>query len=284
MDKFLLNPSTRESIQRITASSPHAIGISGSSESGKKYITSYIAEQILNVSDIKNYPHVKFIDGKNAGIDEVREVSKFMSLKLPGKSKYKKLLVFWSFEKLSLAAQNAFLKSLEEPAEATLIIINTNAKNKLLPTTISRASWIEILPVSIDDTIKYFIKDYDEKTIRRAYGLSDGRVGMLSKLLDDYEQHPSSQSVESVKNILRLERFERLVEIDRLVKNKEFNIELYLSSLAKVLEAVMKTKIEKTGKIDKKAVSNIKRIMRAKNSLSYNVNQKLILTDIFYNL
>lgn len=280
-----MHPSTKEGIKRFISSTPHGIGLSGSSESGKKYLSKYLISKILGIKDVQDYPYVMFIDcGKGTGIDEVREAIKFLSLKIPSDKKYKRGLVFWSFESLGSAAQNALLKSLEEPPEDTLVIITTDAKIKLLPTIVSRLSWIEVKPVSYEITLNHLSDRYSEKAIEKAYSLSAGKIGMTFKLAEDYQAHPMAEYIETVKSILRMEKYERLAEIDKLNKDKEFDVSLFLKSLVKVLEAAMKSKLTKTGKTDRKLLDSLKRISRAQNSLVYNTNQKLILTEIFYRL
>ncbi len=278
------HPSTKDGIKRIINSPPHGIGIEGASGSGKKYLAKYIAAELLGIADIDSHPYSRIINSADKiGIEEIREAITFLSLKIPGESRYKRCLMFWSFEKLSRPAQNALLKSLEEPPADTLIIITTDSKSNLLPTTASRLSWLSVLPVSEDEAISYFATDFDKSLIKKACALSGGKPGMLSQLLNDYDKHPFAQSIESVKEMLKLDRFERIAEVNKLTKDKEFDVNLYLLSLSKVLEAMMKKRLD-NGRIDRKMLGDLKKVLTAEKFQKYNTNQKLLLTDIFYNL
>jgi len=86
-----------------------------------------------------NNPDVKVIQpksGKRIGIDEIREIEKFLRKK-PLKLK-KSLVVIHEAESLTIQAQNALLKTLEEPPENSKIVLETKNENNLLPTITSR--------------------------------------------------------------------------------------------------------------------------------------------------
>ena len=70
------------------------------------------------------------------GIGEVRTLKHQLFLK-PYASK-NKVAIIPEAEKLTLAAQNAFLKTLEEPPRDTILILATASKDLLLPTILSR--------------------------------------------------------------------------------------------------------------------------------------------------
>lgn len=78
---------------------------------------------------------------KQMGIPDVRSLQKNLFLK-PLKSEEKAEVVF-AFEGLTVEAQNAFLKVLEEPPIHTIIIICVTSLEFILPTIISRCSVIE---------------------------------------------------------------------------------------------------------------------------------------------
>jgi hypothetical protein len=69
-------------------------------------------------------------------IDQVREVIEFLS-KSAQQGGYK-VIVFENAEGLNIAAQNALLKSLEEPSANSLLVLQTTYPHLLLPTIKSR--------------------------------------------------------------------------------------------------------------------------------------------------
>lgn len=79
---------------------------------------------------------------QSIGIEDVKQMQKKIFLK-PIKSK-NKAVVIAEAHLLTPEAQNALLKVLEEPPANTLILLNTNTKEALLPTIISRCQVIEL--------------------------------------------------------------------------------------------------------------------------------------------
>ncbi len=56
---------------------------------------------------------------------------------------------------LSLAAFNAFLKTLEEPPAHAIFILATTEKHKILPTILSRCQIYDFNRIRVEDTVKY---------------------------------------------------------------------------------------------------------------------------------
>jgi DNA polymerase-3 subunit delta' len=83
-------------------------------------------------------PDVNEIAGeaKSIGIGDVKNLKDFL-IKKPLVSK-NKLLIVNNAEKLTLDAQNAMLKTLEEPTSTSHIVLITQHEDKLLPTVLSR--------------------------------------------------------------------------------------------------------------------------------------------------
>ena len=76
------------------------------------------------------------------GIEEVRNMQKKLFLKpIRGKTK---TVILEDAQLLTIIAQNALLKALEEPPNNTIIILSTESIEPLLPTIISRCKIIEI--------------------------------------------------------------------------------------------------------------------------------------------
>ena len=245
MNKLLLHPRTKEHLNDVIKSPVHGLGIEGKSGSGKKRLARYIAAKALDVVNVEENPYIKIIDcSAKTGIDEIRAAIKFLSLKIPGDNAYKRGLIFYSFENLSGEAQNALLKSLEEPPKDTLIIITTEAKGALLPTTVSRLRWLRVLPVTKVSALDFYTPEHEEKRILNAYAISGGEAGMMDELLESYEEHPLVVSLKSAKEIIKMDKFERLARLDSLNKSPDFDAKLSVG-LATVLRAAMISQVEK---------------------------------------
>ncbi len=91
----------------------------------------------------ENSPDFYLLDQKTAiGIDQIRDIQHYVQFK-PLKDEYK-IIVIENADLLTHEAQNAFLKTLEEPPDHVLIILSTARRNQLLPTVISRCRQITL--------------------------------------------------------------------------------------------------------------------------------------------
>ena len=80
-------------------------------------------------------------------VEDVREGCRFLSLK----SDKIKILVFDLAEEMNENAQNALLKTLEEPYPNTLILLLCETPGRLLPTILSRCQKLYLMPPSFQD-------------------------------------------------------------------------------------------------------------------------------------
>jgi DNA polymerase-3 subunit delta' len=83
-------------------------------------------------------------------IEEIRELQKKLGY-LPYEGKTK-VVVIDSAELMNLQAANSFLKTLEEPPSATVLILVSSNPQRLLPTLLSRCQRIQFHRLSLSDT------------------------------------------------------------------------------------------------------------------------------------
>lgn len=115
----------------------HAKLIVGGTNQQRRKIINKIVIESLGSNLAETHSDLIVIKGNHSiGIDQIRELKSKLALK-PYQSLIKIALIVQA-EKLTLAAQNSFLKVLEEPPARTLIILETANPNLLLPTIISR--------------------------------------------------------------------------------------------------------------------------------------------------
>lgn len=99
-------------------------------------------EKILAKLELsKNHPNILwFTPEDKLGIEQARQIKDFLSLK-PYQGKHQAVVVV-AAENLTDEAQNALLKTLEEPAEEAILILGVGSEDQLLPTIISRCQII----------------------------------------------------------------------------------------------------------------------------------------------
>lgn len=95
--------------------------------------------------------HVVKVEGENKEIkiDQVRALQHQLSLS-PYASPYRVALLL-DFQKTSLNAQNAMLKTLEEAPRYSVLILTTDTPESLLPTIASRCEVLRLRPMRLED-------------------------------------------------------------------------------------------------------------------------------------
>jgi len=101
-----------------------------------------IAQENLKENPLSHPDFLSITGLKSIGIEQIRELEKKLVLK-PYQGKIK-ITIINEAEKLTLPAQNALLKTLEEPPANSLIILTAAKKDSLLPTIISRCRIVRL--------------------------------------------------------------------------------------------------------------------------------------------
>ena len=182
MKTWLIEHQQLLSQQIETERLPHAILISGVVESGKKFLGAWLVEILLcqnkslskdtifqacgqckacHLNHSKTYPDnlVLSTDNKSIGVDDIRHVSQFLE-KTAHIGNMKTVLIP-AAEKMTTAAANALLKTLEEPTNNSIIVLLTADMDILLPTIISRCRIYSLRP-SVGQTLLASIGGNDE--------------------------------------------------------------------------------------------------------------------------
>jgi len=127
------------------------------------------------------HPDVQIIEleegSKNISIDAVRGLQGAVALK-PAEGRWK-VYILQEAERLSEAAANSLLKTLEEPPASVIMVLTTTDANGLLPTLVSRCQQIELRPVpsaTIEQTVRPKLADQPEQA-KLVAALARGRVG-----------------------------------------------------------------------------------------------------------
>ncbi len=137
--------------------------------------------------DAGSHPDVFYIDASPVKIDHIRDLNSELFVK-PFVSK-KKIFVIEHADEMNIPAQNAFLKSFEEPPDYAVIILVTQSAKRLLPTILSRGTKIPFSPFS-EDKIREFVEKKYSITGEKSEFLakySSGIVGRAIKVCEDEE-------------------------------------------------------------------------------------------------
>ncbi len=138
--------------------------------------------------DIIFVEHDKGSDGKpkkTIGVEAARNVAAD-AVKTPY-GKRKKVYIIPDGENLTIEAQNALLKTLEEPPEYVVFIIIIPSASMLLQTIISRSAIVSFNPVSADRIKQYIAEKYPDDVPRADFlaRYCEGVPGTVDKIIAD---------------------------------------------------------------------------------------------------
>lgn len=278
MKNLLLNQANEVQITGWLNKPSGALGIVGPGGSGKNFLARELAMKCLGVQNLTNNPGYIEIDAENGGIDDVREAQKAIKLVMPGTNSIKKVIFIRNFDAFGNEAQNAVLKTLEEPPADTVIIITVTRSSKVLPTVYSRISRINIHPVSLEQASKYYDKKPDE--LKKAYLLSDGYVGLMNSLITGAEDSELLKAIDYAKELLLMPKSHRLARVDDIIKNNPVDMSFLLDAILKLINATYKQAII-VGKSSKAAGDRLKAINSCIDSIQAGLSKKLALTNLF---
>ncbi|MFO7768221.1 MAG: hypothetical protein R6W82_04595 [bacterium] len=127
------------------------------------------------------------LDGGKAGIrvDDVREVVRMLAM-APVEGE-KRVVVLRDAEEMTEQAQNALLKSLEEPPEHTLFILTARRPDALLPTVLSRSRVIHFGPLA-PEVIASYLASEEEIDPDRAREVAVLARGSMKRALEIVEE------------------------------------------------------------------------------------------------
>lgn len=201
----------------------HARLIVGGTAIKRSFLTKQIVSETLSFPYLKPHPDIFVIEGLNSiSINQIRELKEFLSFK-PYLAPLKIALIPQA-EKMTIPAQNALLKTLEEPSANSLIILNCPKTNLLLPTIISRCQVISLPFESEFSADEEKIVEY--KKVRNLI-LKSG-VGQRLKIAADYTKN-KNQAVEFVQALLFIWR-------EMMLQNPSLNLINSIRNIQDTLE------------------------------------------------
>ncbi len=122
------------------------------------------------------------------GVDDIREqVVEQMDIK-PYRSQYK-VFIIPEAERMTIQAQNALLKTIEEPPHYGVVILITKKPSRIISTVHSRCTRIRVLPLS-SEVIKGYIQNnhgLEEWEANLYADFADGSIGKVKQMVEGEE-------------------------------------------------------------------------------------------------
>lgn len=218
LDKLLIHPQTKAALLALLKNPSHALIFSGKKGMGKSTLAEVWADSL------NPRPIVMYITPDEKGtisIAVIRDLYKTTR----AKQVTKQIVCINDAEKMSIEAQNAFLKLLEEPRPELSFILTASDTNALLPTINSRAQNIQIKPMETKALNEFARQNYDQYSdndLNQMLFIADGRPGKLVSLLENADEFEKEvQRMQQIKALLTADKYQKYLAINKLATNRE---------------------------------------------------------------
>lgn len=257
----------------------HAQLISGEDGIGKSILAEILGKLILN-GDL-NREYVDIINYKPSkasfGVDDVREIIDEVNKK-PFEGD-KKVIIIHQGNKLTIQAQNALLKTIEEPPTEVYIIILCESLELILDTIKSRCEIYKLTSLTKDELYKYIaIKgyDYSEEEKSSAIAFSEGIPGRIDRYFSDTELQELRDKIVDLLLQLTNNEIEAILEKEEQLVSYKQNKEEVINVLSSFIRDILVNKeVYNENLIINR--DKIKEIERLTNEMSFKKLNKMLL-------
>ena len=189
----------------------------GPSGVGKRLAADYIMNILIPEKSARCYATVIDKAGEPIFIEDIRQAERNLRLKNPANNK--KVVLVDHAELMTVEAQNAFLKTLEEPAGDALIILITETSGRLLPTIRSRCQLLRFEPISrreMKDFLAVAGSKLDRKQLDVIVEYAGGSVGRALELINT----KANLEFDLVKRLLAVTVPDRFAIINKEIESR----------------------------------------------------------------
>lgn len=241
--------------------------------------------------------------GASIGVGDIRQqLVERMDIK-PYRSKYK-IFIIPDADKMTVQAQNALLKTIEEPPAYGIVMLITTKPAKILSTIHSRCTNIRVLPLATDIIEQYILNEYKVESWKASLyaNFADGSIGQVQKMFsDDIFWETRQKSIDymiKLESANLMELYDIVAEIDKerdifpqildfwmiwyrdILMYKKLEDEKYI--FYKDFKNVL---LDRAKKLPYNSINNhFYEIINAKNQLENNVNFTLIIENLLLKL
>jgi len=268
------------------------------------------ADKILEEYEayIQNKIHTPWKDfyfSKKAGIRiaSIRMLENRIKLS-PNEGNYK-VYIIENADMMQIQAANAFLKTLEEPPQDTVIILTTSKPNSLLPTILSRCQKIPFNSVPraiIEQELieKKYLENIKAKMLAR---LANGNMAKALGLADEGKIESLEMTTEFL-NILISQNDLKFIDFSNQLKTNKTkallleiisNLVIWMSDLSyfknfpvEIVNLdktdILETLFTRNPDVDDYVADTIEFLEEMQKKIERNVNQQLVLIEIYHKM
>ncbi|MFH1631762.1 MAG: hypothetical protein ABIA47_01915 [bacterium] len=256
-----------------------------------------VSDQVLSAN-----PDITIVKPSEKGsisVDDIRNLRERLSMFSFGKSK--KIAIIEDAEAMTIAAQNALLKTLEEPSGDTLIILITSDASELRSTITSRTVHIRFTLVEREKICSFLSSQNLTKDLAHELaGLAAGRPGIAMSLIDKETRDQARGRINETLNFLESPLADKFGTIEKLSKDKDRTTADVIVDLQRLRLVVhdcllasagsenlisLSSTVDRIGQISSSRTSQawaetLKSINAAELAIKQNVNAKLAMESV----
>ncbi|MDV4152263.1 DNA polymerase III subunit delta' [Clostridium sp. AL.422] len=244
----------------------HAHIIVGENGIGKSNLANKFARDILGKFEEKDYIDIISYRCKKSsfGVDDIREIVEEINKK-PFEGD-KKVIIIYDGNKLTVQAQNALLKTIEEPPKGVFIILLCESLELILDTIKSRCQIYKLAPLTKEEIRLYIdsINDdgFSQDEVNAAVAYSEGIPGKAEAFLRDSSLKDLRNTVNDLLFLLTKGNTRELLEFENSLVSYKDKREDILNILASFIRDIIiyKEINDYTGLINGDKIESIKKI------------------------
>lgn len=180
----------------------------------------------------RNHPDILYVEHEKPNVISVDNIRQQINgdIAIKPYSGAHKIYIVDEAEKMNVQAQNALLKTLEEPPEYAVILLLATRVEAMLQTILSRCVVLNTRPVHEDMIKEYLMRRVQVPDYRAAIcaSFARGNVGRAAELASNEQfDHMKSSVIGTMKNISDMEINKIAAETKKIVEEK-FDVDDYL--------------------------------------------------------
>jgi DNA polymerase-3 subunit delta' len=228
---IVINPTTQKTLDSLKNDTPQSLLLSGHIGVGLRTIASWFASSqlagIVRPRDAKDHT-----DNENGsiGVEMIRDLYGQTRAKYTSRQ----TILIDDADKMTLGAQAAFLKLLEEPNSHIYFILTSHNPQNLLPTIRSRVQHTVIQPLLPSQSADFMASLGALEPVKRAQlqFIADGLPAELTRLTGDEEYFKErAEIIGDARDLLQADTYRKLLVIHKYRSNRAKALQLIDSAL-----------------------------------------------------
>ena len=268
----------------------HAHILVGENGIGKSMVAKEMAIRVLGKNELK--PYVDMIEfkvpkgRKSIGIEESKNIIEEINKK-PYECD-KKVIIIYNADKMTEAAQNALLKTIEEPPLESFMVLLCEKLDGILDTIKSRCQVYKFNRLSQEDMLLFLGNRYpqlDEEEINSVLAFSDGIPGRAERFISDSHLCEIRDAVADMLKRLKDDDVDYFLRFSNyLLSIKDEWQEILTCILAYIRDVLVYIKIISEMFSFKKLNALVNIVKATKGKLGKNVNPALVFDSMLVKM